>query len=69
MRHRSWRLVHLLAYLAFVVAAAHGLGIGTDLRPTGWERSSVYAAVALVAGAALVRALLVVGHRALGESR
>jgi sulfoxide reductase heme-binding subunit YedZ len=69
MRHRSWRLVHVLAYVAFVVAAAHGLGIGTDLRPSGWERSSAYGAVALVAGAALVRALLVAGGRALGESR
>jgi sulfoxide reductase heme-binding subunit YedZ len=69
MRHRSWRLVHLLAYAAFGVAAAHGLGIGTDLRPAGWERSSVYAALALVAGAALVRVLLVTGHRALEESQ
>jgi methionine sulfoxide reductase heme-binding subunit len=69
MRHRSWRLVHLLAYVAFGVAVAHGLGIGTDLRPLGWERSSAYAALALVSGFALVRALLVTGHRALGESR
>jgi methionine sulfoxide reductase heme-binding subunit len=69
MRHRSWRLVHLLAYVAFGLSVAHGLGIGTDLRPVGWERSSVYGALVLVAGAALVRVVLVTGHRALEEPR
>jgi sulfoxide reductase heme-binding subunit YedZ len=32
---RWWRPVHLLAYLSWPVAFAHGLGAGTDLRQ-GW---------------------------------
>jgi len=73
MRHRSWRLVHLLSYVAWGVAVAHGLGIGTDLRNPGWERSAVYASVALVAGIALVRLVGVTARHALrqlpGEAR
>lgn len=66
MRHRSWRLVHLLSYVAWAVAVAHGLGIGTDLRNTGWERTAVWASVALVAGLATVRMVRVTAARALG---
>jgi sulfoxide reductase heme-binding subunit YedZ len=73
MRHRSWRLVHLLSYAAWGVAVAHGLGIGTDLRNPGWERSTVYASVALVTGVALVRLVGVTARHALrqlpGEAR
>ena len=69
MKHRSWRLVHLLAYAAWGVAVGHGLGIGTDLRQPGWERNSVYAAVALVAGVALVRLVGATARHALGEAR
>jgi sulfoxide reductase heme-binding subunit YedZ len=69
MRHRSWRLVHLLAYGAWGVAVAHGLGIGTDLRQAGWERNAVYASVALVAGVALVRLVGATARMALGETR
>ncbi len=73
MRHRSWRLVHLLSYAAWGIAVAHGLGIGTDLRNPGWERSAVFASVALVAGVALVRLVGVTARRALkqlpGEAR
>jgi sulfoxide reductase heme-binding subunit YedZ len=29
--HRSWRAVHLLAYLSWPLAAVHGVGIGTDM--------------------------------------
>jgi sulfoxide reductase heme-binding subunit YedZ len=65
MRYRSWRLVHLLAYGAWGIAVAHGIGIGTDLRHHGWERSAVWASVALVAGIALVRLLGVTARRAL----
>jgi methionine sulfoxide reductase heme-binding subunit len=68
MRHRTWRTVHVLAYGAWGVAVAHGLGIGTDLRHPGWERSAVYAAVALVAGAGLVRLLAATARLALGEA-
>ena len=32
--HRSWRLVHWLAYACWPVAVAHGLGIGTDRNAT-----------------------------------
>jgi sulfoxide reductase heme-binding subunit YedZ len=73
MRHRSWRLVHLLSYAAWGIAVGHGLGIGTDLRNPGWERSAVYASVALVAGVALVRLVGVTARHALrqlpGEAR
>ena len=69
MRHRSWRLVHLLSYAAWGVAVAHGLGIGTDLRQPGWERSAVYASVAVVAGLALVRLVGATARHALEEAR
>ncbi len=69
MRHRSWRLVHLLSYAAWGVAVGHGLGIGTDLRQPGWERSAVYASVALVAGIALLRLVGASARHALGEAR
>jgi sulfoxide reductase heme-binding subunit YedZ len=68
MRHRTWRLVHLLSYGAWGVAVAHGLGIGTDLRQPGWERSAVYATVALVAGVALVRLVGATARLALGAA-
>jgi sulfoxide reductase heme-binding subunit YedZ len=67
MRHRTWRLVHLISYGAWGVAVAHGLGIGTDLRQAGWERSAVYAAVALVAGIALIRLVGATARLALRE--
>lgn len=68
LRHRSWRLLHLLSYVAWGVAVGHGLGIGTDLRQPGWERTAVSACVVLVAGVALVRVLRVSAARALGEA-
>lgn len=69
MRHRSWRLVHLLSYAAWGVAVGHGLGIGTDLRQPGWERSAVYASIALVAGIALLRLVGATARHALEEAR
>lgn len=69
MRHRSWRLVHLLSYAAWGVAVGHGLGIGTDLRQPGWERSAVYASIALVAGLALIRLVGATARHALEEAR
>ncbi|WP_151083417.1 ferric reductase-like transmembrane domain-containing protein [Nocardioides cynanchi] len=68
MKHRTWRFVHLLAYGAWGVAVAHGLGIGTDLRQAGWERDAVYAAVALVAGVALIRLVGATARLALREA-
>ena len=67
MRHRSWRLVHLLAYVAWGIAVGHGLGIGTDLRTPGWERTAVWASAALVVGLAVVRLVRVTAARALGD--
>ena len=69
MRHRSWRMVHLLSYAAWGVAVGHGLGIGTDLRQPGWERSAVYASIALVAGLALIRLVGATARHALEEAR
>lgn len=37
LRHRPWWTIHLLSYLAFVLAVTHGLGIGTDTHElSGW---------------------------------
>jgi methionine sulfoxide reductase heme-binding subunit len=52
---RRWHAVHLLAYGAWGAGVAHGLGIGTDLRTAGWERTAVWASVCLVAVAAVLR--------------
>jgi sulfoxide reductase heme-binding subunit YedZ len=68
MRHRSWRVLHLLSYVAWGVAVGHGLGIGTDLRNPGWERTTVWACVVLVSGVAVLRLLRVSAARALGEA-
>lgn len=57
LRLRTWRRVHVLSYAAWAIAVAHGLGIGTDLRTTGWERTCVWASVALVAAASVLRLL------------
>ena len=69
MRHRSWRVVHVLSYAAWGLAVGHGLGIGTDLRNPGWERTAVYASVALVAGVAVVRLVGATARHALQEAR
>ena len=69
MRHRTWRLVHVLSYAAWGIAVGHGLGIGTDLRNPGWERTAVYASVALVAGVALIRLVGATARHALEEAR
>lgn len=45
---RSWRLVHWLAYAAWPVALAHGLGTGSDVR-FGWLQLLTLACVAMVA--------------------
>ncbi|MGZ4444534.1 MAG: ferric reductase-like transmembrane domain-containing protein [Nocardioidaceae bacterium] len=50
--HRAWRAVHVLAYLAFAAALAHGVGIGTDASSPWGRRVSIgcAGAVALAAG-------------------
>jgi methionine sulfoxide reductase heme-binding subunit len=68
MRHRSWRLIHVLSYVAWAVAVAHGLGIGTDLRSPGWERATVWWSVALVGALTTWRlARGLAGRRVIGE--
>ena len=56
MRHRPWRIIHLLSYLAFVLAVTHGLGIGTDMNDLGgWGVMVGISCLALVAVAGLWR--------------
>ncbi len=49
MPHRRWRVVHLLAYVAWAASLAHGLGIGTDAgTPAGrWLTVACIGSVAL----------------------
>jgi predicted ferric reductase len=56
LSQRAWRAVHLLAFVAWPVSVAHGVGIGTDVtgdRPIGLLVTA--ACLALVALAAAVR--------------
>ena len=56
MRHRPWRLVHLLAYAGWALSVGHALGIGTDTGGTAaWPRAVVAACVAVVLAAVVVR--------------
>ena len=53
MKHRAWRLIHLLSYLAWAVAVVHGVGIGTDMTkadPWGLIVTAVCVALVLLAG-------------------
>lgn len=57
LSHRSWRAVHLLAYLAWAMSVAHGIGIGTDMSTgTAWGLPLALACVAVVGAAGLARA-------------
>jgi len=53
-RLRSWRIVHLTTYLAWPLALAHALGIGSD-RSTAWSMLLTAICAGLVAGAIAVR--------------
>jgi len=56
MRHRSWRVVHVLAYAGWVAAVGHTLGIGTDIRAgASWAQLTVAGCVGVVAAAAALR--------------
>ena len=46
LRHRTWRLLHQLAWPMWVLSLAHGVGMGTDLRD-GWWLVTVGCAVAV----------------------
>lgn len=49
MRLRTWRAIHWLAYAAWPVALAHGIGAGTDLRsgPMLWLTLALTGSVAV----------------------
>ena len=52
MRNRSWRLIHLLSYLAWGIAVVHGVGIGTDMtlaNPWGLVVTGVCVLIVLLA--------------------
>ena len=56
MAHRSWRTIHLLSWLAWASAAAHSVGIGTDLAsPSGLAVVPAAACLAAVLLAITVR--------------
>ena len=56
MRHRPWRVVHLLAYAGWGLSVAHALGIGTDTRGAAvWPDALVAGCVAVVLAAVVVR--------------
>lgn len=52
--YRSWRALHWLAYAAWPVALAHGLGTGSDAR-FGWLQLLTALCVLTVLGAVLAR--------------
>jgi sulfoxide reductase heme-binding subunit YedZ len=51
---RTWRSLHWLAYAAWPVALAHGLGTGSDAR-FGWLQALSVACIAVVAAAVALR--------------
>lgn len=54
--HRAWRTVHLLSWLAWASAAAHSVGIGTDLAaPSGLAVVPAAVCLAAVLAAVAVR--------------
>lgn len=56
MRHRPWRLVHLLAYAGWGLSVAHALGIGTDTGSgEAWPVAVAAGCVAAVLAAGVVR--------------
>jgi DMSO/TMAO reductase YedYZ heme-binding membrane subunit len=52
--HRAWRTLHWLAYAAWPVAVAHGLGTGSDAR-FGWTAALTTACVLTVLAAVAAR--------------
>ena len=57
LQHRTWRLLHQLAWPMWVIALAHGVGMGTDLRD-GWWPVTVGCAVVVPMAAVWRLALL-----------
>ena len=57
LRHRTWRLLHQLAWPMWIVSLGHGIGMGTDLRD-GWWLVTVSCAVVVPMAAVWRLALL-----------
>jgi predicted ferric reductase len=69
LRHRTWRIVHVSSYLAWVAALAHTLGIGTDLKqPTSWAVIPTACCVLAVAAATAYRLVRLTTDRELAGS-
>lgn len=64
LRHRHWRLVHLLSYPAWAVGVVHGIGIGTDSFTT-WGLAVSAASVAVVVTVGVVRLITLAHERRL----
>ena len=62
LRHRTWRLLHQLAWPMWAVSLAHGVGMGTDLRD-GWWLVTVACAVVVPMAAVWRLALGAWGRR------
>ncbi len=54
LSHRTWRGIHLLAYLSWGVGVLHGIGIGTD-SSTAWGMGVTVASVGVVAAVGVIR--------------
>jgi methionine sulfoxide reductase heme-binding subunit len=62
--HRTWRVLHLAAYLAWAVGVVHGMGIGTDAS-SRWGMSVNAVSVGVVAAFCVVRLGTLVHERRL----
>ena len=58
---RSWRWIHRLNYLVFVVAVLHGANLGTDLQNGSWLRVWMVVCVVLAVLAFVYGAIRIVG--------
>jgi sulfoxide reductase heme-binding subunit YedZ len=45
VQHRTWRLLHQLAWPMWLLSLSHGVGMGTDLRDGWWLVTVTCAAV------------------------
>jgi len=63
LRYRSWRMIHVSSWAAWVLAVAHGAGAGTDLPGAPWALVPTVLCVAVVAAALGGRMFLVVRDR------
>jgi len=54
LSHRTWRVVHLLSYLGWLLGLVHGWMIGSDVR-TAWGLAVLVGCLGAVASATVVR--------------